>query len=131
MANHKHDSNNQINHHNQNEGNKKNNDDLMVSTTGTEKSFAQGNNKLVCYCCGKLGHKSPECKDKDKIPRDKWFQNKAQQHYIKTLEEESEDNDESSLESDVPSQRSGRSHQSRSSKKWWNRLYINMTHVES
>ncbi len=33
-----------------------------------------------CYCCGKLRHKSPNCRSKEKIPRDEWAINKAQQH---------------------------------------------------
>ena len=30
-----------------------------------------------CYCCGKSGHKSPQCRCKNK-PKDKWFINKVQ-----------------------------------------------------
>ena len=42
-------------------------------------SFAQMEGK--CYCCGKPGHKSPNCHKKDKIPKDEWAINKsAQQH---------------------------------------------------
>jgi hypothetical protein len=41
-------------------------------------SFAQLEGK--CYCCEKLGHKSPDCRSKEKIPRDEWAINKAQQH---------------------------------------------------
>jgi hypothetical protein len=32
---------------------------------------------MICYCCGKQGHAAPDCKDKDKIPREKWYINKA------------------------------------------------------
>lgn len=39
-----------------------------------ELSFAQIEGK--CYCCGKGGHKSPECRDKKKIPKDQWAINK-------------------------------------------------------
>eukprot|EP00957_Ditylum_brightwellii_P120363 9183771-Ditylum_brightwellii.AAC.1 len=31
-----------------------------------------------CYCCGKLGHKSPNYNKKNKIPREEWAINKAQ-----------------------------------------------------
>ncbi|KAI2501792.1 Reverse transcriptase (RNA-dependent DNA polymerase) [Fragilaria crotonensis] len=41
-------------------------------------SFAQLEGK--CYCCGKAGHKSPSCREKDK-PKDKWAINKAQQSH--------------------------------------------------
>jgi hypothetical protein len=41
-------------------------------------SFAQMEGK--CYCCGRPGHKSPECHSKDKIPKDKWAINKSQSH---------------------------------------------------
>jgi hypothetical protein len=33
-----------------------------------------------CYCCGKPGHRSPECHKKDKIPKDEWVINKSQPH---------------------------------------------------
>ena len=41
--------------------------------------FAQLNFANVegrCYCCGKAGHISPNCRNKDKIPREKWAINK-------------------------------------------------------
>jgi hypothetical protein len=41
-------------------------------------SFAQMEGK--CYCCGKPGHRSPECHKKDKIPKDEWVINKSQSH---------------------------------------------------
>jgi hypothetical protein len=25
-----------------------------------------------CYCCGKPGHKLPDCNKKDKIPQNEW-----------------------------------------------------------
>jgi hypothetical protein len=39
-------------------------------------SFAQMEGR--CYCCGKGGHKSPQCRHKDR-PKDEWVINKAQQ----------------------------------------------------
>jgi hypothetical protein len=41
--------------------------------------FAQGN-EIICYCCGKKGHCSPDCDQKDKIPREQWYVNQAMQH---------------------------------------------------
>jgi hypothetical protein len=41
-------------------------------------SFAQIEGK--CYCCGKPGHRSPDCHKKDKIPKEEWVINKAQSH---------------------------------------------------
>ena len=37
-------------------------------------SFAQMEGR--CYCCGKKGHRSPDCRHKDKIPQDEWAINK-------------------------------------------------------
>ena len=41
-----------------------------------EMSFAMMEGK--CYCCGKPNHKSPACRFKDKIPKEEWAINKAQ-----------------------------------------------------
>jgi hypothetical protein len=38
-------------------------------------SFAQLEER--CYCCGKPGHRSPDCREKDKIPREEWAINKV------------------------------------------------------
>jgi hypothetical protein len=32
------------------------------------------------FCCGRPGHRSPECHQKDKIPREQWVINKSQSH---------------------------------------------------
>jgi hypothetical protein len=42
----------------------------------TELSFAQMEG--MCYCCGKKGHKSPDCRHKDK-PKSEWAIHKATQ----------------------------------------------------
>jgi hypothetical protein len=44
----------------------------------TPLSFSQMEGK--CYCCGKKGHRSPECYSKSKIPQAEWAINKSQQH---------------------------------------------------
>ena len=48
-------------------------------------TFAQLEGK--CYCCGKAGHKSPQCTLRSKIPREEWAINKVQMAHTK--EEES------------------------------------------
>ena len=40
----------------------------------------QNENTKTCYCCGKKGHVSPKCPEKDKIPREDWAIRKAEQH---------------------------------------------------
>ena len=60
--------------------------------TSTESSFAQS--EIVCYCCGKSGHISPECKLKDKIPREKWHVNKALQTHQQEVSDESDDEED-------------------------------------
>jgi hypothetical protein len=37
-----------------------------------------------CYCCEKPGHKSPDCRSKEKILREEWAINKSQQHVHKS-----------------------------------------------
>ena len=43
-------------------------EDKEKKDTPNEQSFVQG--KVTCCCCGKDKHKSPNCPDKDKIPKD-------------------------------------------------------------
>jgi hypothetical protein len=43
-----------------------------------ETSFAQvGKDKETCYCCGKKGHISPECPQKNTIKKEDWAFRKA------------------------------------------------------
>ena len=48
----------------ENESNEENGDEPLVL------SFTQLEGK--CYCCGKAGHKSPQCWMRDKIPKEEW-----------------------------------------------------------
>ena len=34
----------------------------------------------ILYCCIKTGHKYPDYRTKDNIPKDEWVINKSQQH---------------------------------------------------
>ena len=45
-------------------------------------SFAQGGKDKTCYCCGKNGHLSPECPDKNTIKKEDWHIKKATQYYM-------------------------------------------------
>jgi hypothetical protein len=47
----------------------------------TESSFTQGGKDKICYCCGKKGHMSPECPDKNSIKREDWHIKKSTQYY--------------------------------------------------
>ena len=42
-------------------------------------SFAQ--TTPTCYCCGKKGHTSNDCPDKNTIPRSEWYVRRAVQHF--------------------------------------------------
>ena len=44
-----------------------------------------------CYCCGEKGHKSPQCPQKDKIPKVDWAYNKATINFMRTYHDKSED----------------------------------------
>ncbi|MGL5934311.1 MAG: hypothetical protein ACRCZI_01660 [Cetobacterium sp.] len=52
-------------------------DDEELPSASPDLTFAQLEGS--CYCCGKKGHKSPKCKQKDKIPKEKWAINKTTQ----------------------------------------------------
>ena len=56
-------------------------------------SFAQLEGK--CYCCGKPGHKSPDCYQKNKIPREEWAINKTQ---MANIVQEKDNEDEKEVE---------------------------------
>ena len=38
----------------------------------SKASFTQNENMKTCYCCGKKGHMSLKCLEKDKIPKQEW-----------------------------------------------------------
>ena len=49
--------------------------DKVPHVTFAHLNFA--NMEGRCHCCGKAGHVSPNCRNKDKIPKEKWAMNKA------------------------------------------------------
>ena len=118
LANHKHDNCDpkRRNRGKQNEDTKEKDDDKK-NGTGNEQSFAQGN--IACCCCGKNDHKSPDCPDKDKIPKEKWFQRKACQNYLKLIS--GEDDDQSSSQDDKDKKPSG--------KTGWSGLHVDMSNL--
>ena len=68
--------------------------DVKEETTKTSKaSFTQNKNMKMCYCCGKKGHMSPKCLEKDKIPKEDWAIRKAEQQM---QAEQKKDDDEAS-----------------------------------
>jgi len=65
-------------------------------------SFTQMEGK--CYCCGKAGHKSPDCYSKSKIPREEWAINKTNKAQMATVKKENTTN-ESNKDEDVESEK--------------------------
>jgi hypothetical protein len=79
-------------------------------------SFAQKDKDVTCYCCGKPGHRSPECPMKDKIAKNKWAINKAMGALQKGDEDDEKADDVSEISEDeetVKSTKSSRSARSR------------------
>ena len=117
LANHKHDNYSLK----KDEKYKKQDEDDNKSTT-SETSFAQFNG-VTCYCCGKKGHKSPQCPEKDTRPRDQWAIRRAEQH----LQAEADGDDDGSTASNATSG-TNRSFQN----KGWSGLQVNlMNHEDS
>jgi hypothetical protein len=59
--------------------NNNNRDEDNASDTKEEEEFTLSFTQLEgkCYCCGKPGHRSPDCRSKDKIPKEEWAINKT------------------------------------------------------
>jgi hypothetical protein len=94
--------------------NKKNEQEREKEREQQHTSFAQQRDRdSICYCCGKPGHRSPDCTKADTIPKKDWYCNKAMAHLqneeAKTPDEENETDDDS-----VRSARSRRSERGRS-----------------
>jgi hypothetical protein len=79
---------------NNNQRNKNRNNNNTVSTITTQSSFNQeALKKATCYCCGKKGHYSNKCPEKDKRSKDEWAVKKAMMHAQAKSEKESEEKD--------------------------------------
>ena len=74
-----------------------------ITSNTNETSFAQGNNKsFTCFCCGKKGHISPECPEKNSRKKEDWAIKKAELH-LQAEHNENELEDDRSTSSDVAS----------------------------
>ena len=93
LSNHKHDS------HKTRTDRSRQKDDKDETTRTNEASFAQSENMKMCYCCGKTGHISPKCPEKDKIPKEDWAICKAALHM---QAEKTKDNEEASQSDKSP-----------------------------
>ena len=83
LSNHKHDPRKDKGNGKKNKWNTKKEDDNETAPstiTTMETSFVQNSKDQTCYYCGKQGHISPECPDKNSIEKKDWFIHKAQLH---------------------------------------------------
>jgi hypothetical protein len=82
---------------NQRNRNRNNNDTALTITT--QSSFNQeALKKATCYCCGKKGHYSNKCPEKDKCSKDEWAVKKAMMHaQAKSEKESKEKNDDGNV----------------------------------
>jgi hypothetical protein len=80
---------------NNNQRNRNRNDNNIASTITTQSSFNQeALKKATCYCCGKKGHYSKKCPEKDKRSKDKWAVKKAMMHAQAKPEKEFKEKDD-------------------------------------
>jgi hypothetical protein len=80
---------------NSNQRNRNWNNDDTASTITTQSSFNQeALKKATCYCCGKKGHYSNKCPEKDKRSKDEWAVTKAMMHAQAESEKESKEKDD-------------------------------------
>jgi hypothetical protein len=80
---------------NNNQRNRNWNGDNTTLTITTQGSFNQeALKKATCYCCGKKGHNSNKCPEKEKRSKDEWAVKKAIMHAQAELEKESKEKDD-------------------------------------
>jgi len=102
---------------------KSNKDDDTVSTIteSTEMSFAQGQDAIICYCCGEKGHKSNKCSKRTTIPKENWAVRRMEQNYLQSFQEE-DDESVSSRETNRSTRTSGSRTQV-----GWNHLHVGIS----
>ena len=84
-------------------------DEETKSEDQTGSSFKQQGGEIICYCCGKKGHLSTQCPEKDNIPRSEWKAAKGVQLFneeegktkVKTKNEEDQQESEETESSDA------------------------------
>ena len=79
LSTHRFDYSKEGGHQNNNTRGKDKDNETTESNNNDERPtlfFAQLEGK--CYCCGKAGHKSPDCYKKNKTLREEWAINKTQ-----------------------------------------------------
>jgi hypothetical protein len=112
LSDHKHDrrgnQGNQKSKKNWNDSKKEDNDETPSIITSSETSFAQNSKAQTCYCCGKKGHISPECPDKNSIEKKDWLIWKAELHMQAEQQDEQEGNESITDNASATSNRSSR-----------------------
>jgi hypothetical protein len=78
LSNHRFDNNK---HNKTRKTDKKSKSDNNVNKEEQEVPLSFAQLKGKCYCCGKPGHKSPQCREKVSKPREEWFIHKAEKPY--------------------------------------------------
>jgi hypothetical protein len=96
LSNHKFDAKKPANKqdNNKNPNQEKKGNEQKVAEESLQLSFAQME-KGRCYCCGRKGHKSPECRSQKIIPREEWAINKVSQQHAQTKNVDDKDASES------------------------------------
>ena len=74
LSNHRYDNASQMKHHKKGQGQKNDKDEDKNENVPSLDFMMEGR----CYCCGKVGHKSPQCRYKDR-PKNKWVINKEKE----------------------------------------------------
>ena len=113
LANHKHD-----NYSLKKDEKYKKQDEDNNKSTASETRFAQFGG-VTCYCCGKKGHKSPQCPEKDTRLRDQWAIRRAEQH----LQAEADGDDDASIASHAMS---GTNRSFQNNNKGWSCSQVNL-----
>ena len=83
-----------------------------------------------CFCCGKKGHKSPQCQLKDVIPKEKWAIRKAAQELYNFFQEGNKKMSEtSSLES--TNNLKNNANENKANKNAWANTHLVMSNITS